>query len=202
MIVDILDIGVGNTNSVNHALRRLGVDANFVSKTDQLSSETLIIPGVGSAQYFMEKIDKSGFRQCLIDCAASGKRMIGICLGFQMLGQYSEEDGGVEGLGILSGCAEKLSPHASHNGWECYGFDKKYLMNRSSTPLTLKRKLAGRVFYNHEYGFINKDNCYDQKIPGDLQLYSAVVIKDNIIGIQFHPEKSQSTGLDLFSMIL
>ena len=202
MTIDILDIGVGNSRSVDYALRRLGLPSNLVQKTSDLSSETLIIPGVGSAKYFMEKVNESDFRQCLIDYAASGKRIIGICLGFQLLGQHSDEDGGVEGLGILSGFTEKIGADGSHNGWEPFRFDKTNLKKRGHRAITRKRVLNGRVFYNHEYGYVNRDDCYDQKIPGHLGAYSSILIKDNVIGIQFHPEKSQSTGLDLFSMIL
>ena len=202
MRVDILDVGVGNTRSIDHVLKRLGLSSNFVRQPSDLSSETLIIPGVGSAQHFIEKIRKADLKECLIDRAASGKRIIGICLGFQMLGQYSEEDGGVEGLGILSGYAERLSSNGSHNGWEPYRFDRSNLSNKTSSSLTRNRVLTGRVFYNHEFGFVNKDSCYEQKIPGCLQMYSSLLIKDNIIGIQFHPEKSQITGLNLFSMLL
>ena len=202
MEVDILDVGVGNTRSIDHVLKRLGLSSNFVHQPSDLSSETLIIPGVGSAYHFMAKIRKADLKECLIERAGSGKRIIGICLGFQMLGQYSEEDGGVEGLGILSGYAERLSSNGSHNGWEPYRFDRSNLSHTTSSSLTRKRVLTGRVFYNHEFGFINKDSCYEQKIPGCLHKYSSLLIKDNIIGIQFHPEKSQTTGLNLFSMLL
>jgi glutamine amidotransferase len=90
----------------------------------------------------------------------------------------------------------------SHNCWENFEFNKRHIGNILTNRLTRKRKLKGRVFYNHEYGFVSYESCYDQKIPGDFNKYSSMIIKNNIIGLQFHPEKSQATGLDLLSIIL
>ena len=150
----------------------------------------------------MEPLKNYGFRNCLIDKANEGTKIIGICLGFQILADYSEEDGGVKGLGVLKSKVEKLKSSFSHTCWESFDFDKGQIDNFRTNRLTRKRKISGRVFYNHEYGFVNFESCYDQKIPGDLKKYSSMVIKDNIIGMQFHPEKSQTTGLNLLSMII
>lgn len=202
MNIGILDLGLGNVNSVRNSLFRLGVEATPVQKPKQFSTDALIIPGVGSASYFMNRLEKKGFKNLLIEKANSGTKIIGICLGLQILARYSEEDGGVEGLGLLDGYVERLNVGQSHNGWKPFEFDKKELKNIPTHQLTRKRKMKGRVFYNHEYGFVNESQSYDQKIPDNLKRYSSMVIKGNIIGIQFHPEKSQISGLKLFSMII
>ena len=117
-------MGVGNTRSIDHVLKRLGPSSNFVHQPSDLSSERSLFLG-SVPHHFMDKIRKADFKECLIDRAASGKRIIGICLGFQMLGQYSEEDGGVEGLEHSFRLRRKAGPIGSHNGWEPYRFDRK-----------------------------------------------------------------------------
>lgn len=206
MSVDIVDIGSGNIRSIQNWLERLHVPTNIVKSPTEIKSNFLVLPGVGSAGSYMQRMIESGFDQAVIDHVDSGRRILGICLGFQIMAEFSQEDGGTKGLGILKGKVEKLNSNISHNSWEKFEFYRSDLTNQkfnSERKLTRKQKIAGRVFFNHEYGFINNDPlAFSKPISIEYNQYSSMVVKDNIIGIQFHPEKSQLSGLELISMIL
>jgi imidazole glycerol-phosphate synthase subunit HisH len=205
MVVEILDIGSGNIKSIQNWIERINVPTRIVSKSTDIKSKFLVVPGVGSAGSYMERMKKGSFDKAIVEHVKNGNRILGICLGFQLMGNSSEEDGGVEGLAILQGKVEKLTT-SSHNGWEKFHLNKTELgiqSLKSELKLTRKQNINGRVFFNHEYGFVNNDaESYSKSISEVYNKYSSIVIKDNIIGIQFHPEKSQQTGLELISMIL
>ncbi|KGJ97006.1 imidazole glycerol phosphate synthase subunit HisH [Colwellia psychrerythraea] len=206
MVVDILDIGSGNIRSIRNWIERVNIATRIVTKATEIESEFLILPGVGSAGSYMKRIKEGSFDQAILEHVQKGNRLLGICLGFQILAESSEEDGGVEGLNLMKGYVKKLDKNSSHNGWENFNFKKDEMGSQSfhsQCKLTRKKMIQGRVFFNHEYGFINQDDhCFSKPISENFQNYSSMIVKDNIIGMQFHPEKSQNTGLDLISMIL
>lgn len=206
MRVEILDIGSGNIKSIQNWIERLHVPTRVVSKAFDIKSNFIILPGVGSAGSYMKRLKKAEFDKAILEHVHNNKRLMGICLGFQIMGHYSEEDGGVEGLGILECHTQKLTNSSTHNGWEEFNFKKTDLNAQSfhsELKLSRKQNIQGRVFYNHEYGVVNSEStAYNKVISDEYDKYSAMVVKDNIIGIQFHPEKSQQTGLDILSMIL
>ncbi len=206
MIVEILDIGSGNIKSIQNWIERVNVPTRIVTKATDIKSNFLILPGVGSAGSYMDRMKKGDFDKAILEHANQGNRILGICLGFQLMSHSSEEDGGVEGLGLLDGTVKRLSSHSSHNGWEKYDLKRSDLGDNSfgsQLKLTRKQNIQGRVFFNHEYGFCSYDNSnFSKSISEEYNGYSSMVVKNNIIGIQFHPEKSQKTGLELISMIL
>jgi len=206
MVIDVIDVGAGNVVSVKNWIERCNIAANIVNSTSQLRSEMVVLPGVGSAGPFMELLRKNNFDTALKDHVSSGKRTIGICLGFQLMMDYSEEDGAVQGLGLLSGHVERLRGVVSHNGWEPFQLkrsDLKETSIRGHHNLTRKQVLHGRVFYNHEYGVVSREaSAFSLTVSTELSDYSGLVIKDNIIGLQFHPEKSQRTGADLLTLLM
>jgi len=206
MRVDILDIGSGNIQSIKNWIENENVIARVVSDIHNIKSDLLVLPGVGAAGSYMERLKKGSHDQAILEHVGKGGRLLGICLGFQIMSNYSEENGHVTGLGLLDGHVERLSSQCSHNAWESI-FLRRNKMNGQSfnnqCRLTKKSVLNGRVFYNHEYGFINQDlNSFSLPISDSLSQYSGLLVKDNIIGIQFHPEKSQVSGSELISMIL
>jgi imidazole glycerol-phosphate synthase subunit HisH len=205
-VIDILDIGSGNVRSIKNWVGQANVKSKYVREPNEISSNLLIIPGVGSVGTYMNRIIDRGFNSAIREHVCKGGRLLGICLGFQIMAKFSEEDGGIDCLNLLNGTVERLPEDQSHNGWEALSFRRNDLKGEhfyNEFSLTKKRKLSGRVFYNHEYGFINNDrDSFNIPISKKFDKYSGMVIKDKIIGIQFHPEKSQSTGLQLLSMII
>lgn len=205
MAVDILDLGSGNIGSIVNWIESVHVPVRIVKNVEDLKSELLIVPGVGSVGSYMERLRKSKFDEAIKKHVNEGKRLLGICLGFQIMSDYSVEDGGVECLGLISGKVERLNTN-THNGWESFKFDKRKLQQHSLNSkykLTRKKIIDGRVFYNHEYGFRCNDLAAKNIVISDnFKQYSGIVIKNKIIGIQFHPEKSQQTGRELIAMIL
>jgi imidazole glycerol-phosphate synthase subunit HisH len=206
MTVEILDIGSGNIKSIQNWIERLSVPTRIVTKASDIKSKFIILPGVGSAGSYMERLKKTEFDKAILHHVNNDGKLMGICLGFQIMGHYSQEDNGVEGLGIVDCYTERLDNNSTHNGWEEFNFKRTDLENQSfnsELKLTKKQNIHGRVFYNHEYGVVNNtDKTYNKSISDEYSKYSSMIVQDNIIGIQFHPEKSQQTGLDIISMIL
>ncbi|PJC86303.1 imidazole glycerol phosphate synthase subunit HisH [Vibrio sp. HA2012] len=206
MTVDILDIGSGNIRSIKNWIEKANVPTRIVTKPSNIQSDLLILPGVGSAGSYMSRLKQGSYDQAVLEHVDKGGRLLGICLGFQIMSSHSEEDGGVEGLNLINGYVERLKGDVSHNGWEPIYLRRNEMNSQSfhsQCHLTQKRILDGRVFYNHEYGFVsNETGAFTTPISESLSEYSGLLVKDNIIGIQFHPEKSQLTGLELISMIL
>lgn len=206
MKIDILDIGSGNIRSIKNWIEKANVSTRIVSKANEINADLLILPGVGSAGSYMERLKAGQYDQAVIEHVEKGGRLLGICLGFQIMGNYSEEDGHIEGLGLIDAHTERLAGNVSHNGWESIYLHRNEMNNQSFNSqykLTKKRILDGRVFYNHEYGVINNESSvFTIPVSSSLSKYSGLLVKDNIIGIQFHPEKSQISGSELISMIL
>ncbi|MGV2989261.1 imidazole glycerol phosphate synthase subunit HisH [Vibrio sp. E150_011] len=206
MKVDILDIGSGNIRSVKNWIEKSHVSTRIVTRPEDIQSEMLILPGVGSAGSYMQRMKSGHFDKAVKNHVEQGKRLVGICLGFQLMMEYSEEDDHVEGLGLLKGYVERLPGSISHNDWEPLSFHRNEMNGQSfgcHHQLTQKRIFNGRVFYNHEYGVVNEsDKAFVIPASETFKKYSGLLVKDNIIGIQFHPEKSQVSGTDLINMIL
>ena len=206
MTVDIVDLGSGNTLAIKNWIEKSNVIARTVQNVNELHSEVLVLPGVGAAGSYMERLRENAFHTSILNHVRNGGRVIGICLGFQIMSSFSEEDGGVEGLGLIEAEVKRLSDKRSHNGWEPLLLRKDKMKKQTfnaKAKLSRKTVLKGRVFYNHEYGVINKDaKAFTVPVSPEFNQYAGLFVKDRIIGIQFHPEKSQLTGLELISMIL
>lgn len=205
MKVDLIDIGIGNTKSVRNWLESLNCDVKSVCSKGDISAELVVLPGVGSAKPFMEKIKTTGFDEKLTRHVATGKRLLGICLGYQVLFSHSEEDGGVDCLGIFDGTVERLEGKPTHNGWESLSLDLRKINFKPywrKNKLTKQQLFNGRFFYNHEYGVVSNNNQLNIPISEEMPRYSAITIRENVIGMQFHPEKSQISGLQLLKYIL
>ena len=136
-----------------------------------------------------------------------GNRLIGICLGFQALTSFSEESGGHKCLGLLGRSIKTTlidqDSQKSNTAWREFELSKSYLEANGWNPYfgrSRKKSISGRVFYNHTYGVELKDKTSIQ--IEDLDQYAAVVTQKNIMGIQFHPEKSQIFGKNFLEFIL
>jgi len=193
--IAIIDYGVGNVHSVSCALAFLGYN-NIVTRDHGhiRSACALILPGVGAFGQAMQNLKEYDLLNVLNDEVLGNKKpMMGICLGMQILGQNSQESPGYKGLGWINFDVLGIPPSdlkVPHVGWNTIQVrDKDQLfMGMEEDP----HFYFDHSFYAHGPKDMTAAYCdYGFKMP-------AVVIKDNIIGVQFHPEKSQRNGLKLF----
>jgi imidazole glycerol-phosphate synthase subunit HisH len=198
-MIGIVDYGMGNLFSVSKALERLNADY-FISgdKDELLSADALLLPGVGSFRDAMEVLQVDTIKEF----AASGKPLLGICLGMQLLFEDSDENGFTKGLGLLPGHVRRFSGtneagetyKVPHMGWNKLGFV-------NSSPL-LEGLEEDYVYFVHSY-YVDAENSEVLLAKANYhEEVSAVVGKDNIFGMQFHPEKSSKLGMALLSNFL
>lgn len=191
MIV-IIDYGVGNLASVKNALDKLGVISEISNNPSVIKeAQALILPGVGAAGQGMKNLKEKGLDKILIDEIKQGKPFLGICLGMQLLFEKSEE-GNVKCLGILKGPVKKFKKMRKipQIGWNEVDIKQKLNIFRDVR--------SGSYFY-----FVNSFYCLPKDkevIAGSTsygETFASVVAKDNVIGVQFHPEKSGPVGFKL-----
>lgn len=190
-MIGIVDYGVGNLSSIKNALDTLGYENQIVdNEKDLLASNGLILPGVGAYKDAMISLKESGLLKSVVDYADSGKPLLGICLGLQLLFERSFEDGEHEGLGILPGDIVKFDDNLKvpHMGWNSLVFQK-------DDKIMKYVKEDEFVYFVHSYYLNNMKDViayseYGVKVP-------AVVGRENVYGMQFHPEKSGETGMNI-----
>lgn len=193
-MISIIDYGMGNLRSVEKALQSLGFETIITSSEKEIkNSKGIILPGVGAFPKAMENLKKNNLDEILKEEVKSGKPLIGICLGMQLLFDSSDEVTFTKGLGFIEGHVKKfeISEKIPHMGWN----DLKYNV---PTPMLKGIKEGEFVYFVHSFYADMKDkniNAYTEyeiKVP-------AVVSNDNVIGFQFHPEKSGNVGLRMLS---
>lgn len=192
MIV-IIDYGIGNTGSVVNALNKLGIKNTISSNPSVIKKATgLILPGVGAAGQGMKNLKKRNLDRILIDEIKNGKPFLGICLGMQLLFEKSEE-GNVVCLGIFKGTVNKFKKERKvpQIGWN----NVRIINNELRIMNGIK---TSSYFY-----FVNSYYCKPDDtsiIAGKTtygETFASIVAKENIVGVQFHPEKSGSLGFKL-----
>ena len=191
-MLGIVDYGMGNLFSVSKALERLGADYFISGDTAALlEADALILPGVGAFRDAMERLPAKAIKEF----AATGKPLLGICLGMQLLFEKSEENGITEGLGLLPGVVQRFpgqSYKVPHMGWNRLEFIE-------SSPL-LKNLQEDYVYFVHSY-YVEPSAVTLAKVDYHEQV-SAIVGQENIFGMQFHPEKSSKLGMALLKNFL
>jgi len=194
-MIGILDADLGNLRSLSNALFSLGYDFKIVSSGDGFDSLThLIIPGVGSYYTAMGNIDRQGLRQPIRRFAQSGRPLLGICLGLQVLCGSGEEVQPTEGLGLLAGRVIPFSRDSGlpvpHVGWNS-------VHQRASHPVFAKVKADVDFYFVHSY-YYSSDHPQTIFATTDYGIeFCSVAVSGNVLGFQFHPEKSQTNGLRL-----
>ncbi len=194
----IVDYGLGNLRSILNKFRRLKIDAILSSdKNDILNADKLILPGVGYFAAGMKNLREYGLIEPLSMKVLEEKTpILGICLGMQLFADFSEE-GDTKGLGWVEAGIKKFnfedfSPKLKipHVGWNTISV-------KSDSPFFKDLEEDSRFYFTHSYFFDcqNKDDCGAVTQYG--KSFTSVVIKDNIYGTQFHPEKSHRYGVKL-----
>lgn len=201
MNVLIVDYGLGNLWSVKSAFEYVGANVTISSDPHAIvGSECLVLPGVGSFGTGMHNLRSRGLVEALNEAVIDkGTPMLGICLGMQLLADESEEAPGVEGLGWVPGRVVRFReknlrlPHM--------GFNTASL-TQDVSPLLQGVNGTADFYFVHSYCFTPNDEAHILLRTTYGVSFASAVRKDNIIGVQFHPEKSQSTGLRLISNFL
>jgi glutamine amidotransferase len=196
--VGIIDIGIGTWASQLNIIRFLGYEAETVNEPEGLESFShIILPGVGNFARAIEKLDSKGWRDSITNYAATGSKLLGVCLGMQLLGNSSEEGPGA-GLGLLDFASISLSqdgPRRVPN----IGWGKVHPKNNNQLLQNLGND--PRFYFVHSFAVpAQVDSAVG--ISQHNSEFASVVSKGNISGVQFHPEKSHRFGMRLFENFL
>ena len=195
-MIAVVDYGVGNLFSLKSSLAAIGAesvvsgDADIIKKADKI-----LLPGVGAFEDAARKLRESGLDRVVIEEAKSGKPLLGICLGMQMLFEKSFEYGEHDGLGLIKGKVVPIKEYVDeslkvpHIGWNS-------LQIRKTHPLMQYCKDGDFVYFVHSYF---ATDCADSvlAVTDYGKALTAAVARDNVMGCQFHPEKSGKAGLEI-----
>jgi glutamine amidotransferase len=193
--IAILDYGMGNLRSVEKALEHVGVTASITREEGEVrAADGVILPGVGAFPRAMERVRELGLDELIAERRKEGVPILGICLGLQLLFESSSELGGADGLGLLEGAVDELEAEGlkvPHIGWESvrWGHESRltdgipsetpFYFVHSFAPRPRERDLLGSAMYGARF--------------------ACAAERDNVFGVQFHPEKSSAAGLRLLS---
>lgn len=193
-MIGIVNYGMGNVGSIKNMLKKIGHASEICGNPKELGAyDKLVLPGVGAFDNAMAKLHAGGFSEKIVEFAASGKPILGICLGMQLLANSSEE-GQLDGLGLVTGQVMKFNlgdefkiPHMGWNTVRAFG----------DNPLLAKLEI-NKFYFVHSYHFAadNEQNAIGKTNYG-LD-FNCMVRKGNVYGAQFHPEKSHKYGMQLF----
>ncbi len=190
----IIDYGVGNLRNIERAFAHVGVEATITSDPEALHRATrLVLPGVGAFGAAVDELRRRKLDTVVLDAAKAGTPVLGICVGFQMLFDEGHEFGVHRGLGLLPGRIVKFPESklpVPQTGWN--------QVQQTQTHPLLRDIPDGAFFYFvHSY---HADTTVAENIVGTTEYgfdYPTVCARANVMGVQFHPEKSQSAGLQL-----
>lgn len=201
MKLGMIDYGRGNLRSVINACQSLGFEPELVTKPEELDDLThVIFPGQGAFGDCMESLGRLGLIQPLRDWIASGKPYFGICVGYQLLFESSEESVGTAGLGVIKGTVRKFTSQdvkIPHMGWNALE------LKNPQSPFWQKLEDIPYFYFVHSYypDGVNPELVAATCTYGS-ETFCAAIEKDNLLATQFHPEKSQHEGLQLLRNFL
>jgi len=197
--VAIIDYGVGNLRSVEKAFAANGCAAVVTADERVLRrAEHLVLPGVGAFGACMSALAERGFDELVRERCGAGTPLLGVCVGMQLLFEKSEEFGATKGLGLLPGRVRRFSdnlpnsPVVPHVGWN-------QIRQRIPHPLFAGIEDSAFFYFVHSYYC---EPAQDEMILGETDYgvtYASVIARENLCGVQFHPEKSQAAGLRLLA---
>lgn len=191
-MIAIVDYGMGNLRSVQKALQFLGQDAVITADAGVIAdSSHVILPGVGAFRDAMTSLRDTGLDQSVLFAARSGKPLLGICLGMQMMFEHSEENGFFDGLGLFPGTVTRFEDRGlkiPHMGWNTLDTRACPLFDADQHPC---------VYFVHSYCMADVSDAFTAATCDYGQVFTAAVARDNVMATQFHPEKSGAAGLDM-----
>jgi glutamine amidotransferase len=196
-VIGVLDYGVGNVGSLLNMFKKIGVDAGPVSTPSEvLSASRLVLPGVGSYDFAMRSLANRNLVEPIKDFAAIGRPLLGICLGMQLLVESSDE-GVLPGLGLIGGTSLRFerSPSAPmlrtpHMGWNT-------IRAAQPNPAIAGVPAENRFYFVHSY-FVQPTHPSNVLATTEYgNPFASMIVRENIVGAQFHPEKSHLFGMKL-----
>ncbi|AFD01106.1 imidazole glycerol phosphate synthase subunit hisH [Methanocella conradii HZ254] len=186
-MIAIIDYGVGNLRSVEKGLAYVGARSKVTNDPSEIdSADAIVLPGVGAFESGMGQI--APLKGVILERAREGVPLLGICLGMQMLYEESEEGGQHKGLGLVKGRIARFpeSLKVPHMGWNSLSIKKRHRLLNGI-------KDGSYVYFVHSYRApVGESTVAATDYGGD---FTAIVAEDNVVGTQFHPEKSGETGL-------
>ncbi len=195
-MIGIIDYGMGNLRSVQKGLERCRAPVCIIERPQDLAAlDAAILPGVGAFRDAIAQLRRQSFVAPIEDYVASGRPLLGICLGQQLLMDRSFEDGEFEGLGLIEGDVVRFQPEPElkipHMGWNTLDIVR-------SCPLLQGVQSGDSVYFVHSYHIrpTNPDVVVAQTRHGS-QTFASIIGRDNLYATQFHPEKSQRVGLKM-----
>lgn len=197
-MIAIVDYGVGNLFSLRSSLKYIGADVVVTADADTLrKADKIILPGVGAFEDAAKKLFDSGLWQVVIDEAGTGKPLMGICLGMQLLLERSFEYGEHKGLGLIPGDVVSMEPvlpvdyKVPHIGWNALHFPA----DQPRSPIFRHLNEGDHVYFVHSF-YADRCPAVTATTEYGAEL-TAAVGRDNVFGCQFHPEKSGPVGLSI-----
>jgi glutamine amidotransferase len=193
-MIAIIDYGAGNLRSVVNAVSRLGYEARVTSNpAEVLKARAVILPGVGAAADTMANLQKSGLDGPIRLFIAEGQPFLGVCIGMQVLFSGTEEGGNHQCLGIIPGLVRRFAPglKVPHMGWN-------QLKQKFAHPIFEGIADGADFYFVHSYYVEPEDKTL---VAGETEYgipFCSLVIRDNLIATQFHPEKSGEVGLKVY----
>ncbi|WP_460800586.1 imidazole glycerol phosphate synthase subunit HisH [Microbacterium sp. GXF6406] len=194
MSVTVIDFGLGNIGSVVNMFKRIGVQPKVAQSSDEvLSAERILLPGVGAFDRGMERLDSAGLTSSVKTFAESGRPVLGICLGMQLLLDSSEE-GTSAGLGLIPGrsirFAEASGLRVPHMGWNRISATRE-------DPILADPADDQRFYFVHSYHAVPANPAHQLASTTYGKPFTSMIRDNNVIGAQFHPEKSHKFGMTL-----
>lgn len=196
-MIAIVDYRAGNLTSVRLAFEHLGLPAKVTRDAGEIAAaERVVFPGVGAAGSAMHNLNELGLSETLRGIVSAGTPFLGICLGTQVIFQHSEEDGGVECLGIVPGTVKKFTPSdplckIPQMGWNTIELQRRH-------PLFDGIEDESEFYFVHSYYPVPSDESYVLAETGYAGArFASVIGRDNLAATQFHPERSGRIGLKL-----
>ena len=192
--VAVVDYGMGNRRSVEKAFEHVGAEVSVTGEHEAIrEADAVVVPGVGAFPEAMRRLSAAGLDGVIRERAAEGTPVLGICLGMQLLFEASAEHEGAPGLGLLPGDVTALeAPKLPHIGWNEVALER---------PSGLTAGLGEAAAFYHVHSFV----CRPRE-DGDVvgrgeygERFASIVERDNVAGVQFHPEKSSRDGLHLLA---
>ncbi len=181
--IALVDFGAGNLHSVYKAFKFIGANVEITKDIGVIEkSDAVVFPGVGAFGAVMSSIKKNNLQEIIIKSARSSKPFLGICVGMQVLFEDSEENPEEKGLGIFKGKVVKFKKARKipHIGWNDVNGEKYYFV--------------------HSYYVVPEDkNIISAETEYDGEKITSIIKKDNLLAVQFHPEKSGDAGLELLN---